>query len=157
MTQRTLDAESWKRPSREQEDSFREVQVNVRQGRYHAESEELKKVMLRLARENGKVEAYRIDVKSRKGVAKAFTRYRGGFTAPQAVEEAGGVDRYPYWLPGVVAGWLSDQGIIQVGCGGLARENSSNGSRKGGKVNRWELAEKAIAEVPEPTMPEVPT
>ena len=32
MNQRTLDAESWKRPSREQEDSFREVQVNVRAG-----------------------------------------------------------------------------------------------------------------------------
>ena len=146
----TLDGTNWQRPSREQDDEFRQVQVHARKGRWAQETELLKETAMRLARENGKVEAYRVDVTHRRGRTKATTRYRGGFTMPEVAEEAELTGKAPSWLLGAIAGWLSDQGMIQVGCGGLARENSSNGTRKGSKINRWELAERAIAVVPEP-------
>ena len=152
----TLDGHNWDRPSREQTDEFREVQVAARRN-YGPETELLKEVAMRLARENGRVEAYRVDVVARRGRTKAVTRYRGGFTMSEVVEDAGGPQRFPKWLAGAVAGWLSDQGVIQGGCGGLARENSSNGSRKGSKVTRWELSEQAIGRVPEPSAPEIPS
>lgn len=157
MKSTTLDGRNWERPSREQTDEFREVQIAARSGRWNPETEDLKNAAMRLARQNGRVVVARIDVKERRGKLRSVTRYAGGFTAPEMVHEAGLNGKVPYWLPGAVAGWLSDAGWIQVGCEGLARENSSNGSRKGAKICRWELSEKAISQVPEPRAPESPT
>ena len=154
MTQPTLDR--WTRPSREQDARFAEVQVAARR-KYPEETEALKDAALRLARENGKVRVAGMDLIVHRGREKLVVRLSGGFTAPEMVEEAGLEGKVPRWLPGSVTGWLSDAGMIQVGLDGMARENSSNGSRKGAKVNRWELAEKAVALVPEPEPPEVPT
>ena len=147
----------WSRPSSEQDDRFREVQVAARTGRWASETEALKIAAMRLARENGAVEVDRVEMKMHRGVLKPFTRYKGGFTAPEMVEEAGLEGKLPKWLPGAVTGWLSDQGQIRVGCDGMARENSSNGSRKSAKICRWELSPKAVREPPEPQVPEVPT
>ena len=145
---RSLTLDHWVRPSREQDDRFLEVQVNTRGSkRWGPDMERLKDAAMRLARENGKVEAYRVDMVGKKR-PRAVTRFRGGFAAPEMVEEAGLEGRVPGWLPGAVCGWLSGVGVIQVGCNGMARENSSNGSRKGGKIARWELAERAIVTVP---------
>ena len=156
MTQTTFD--SWRsRPSREQTDEFREVQVAARNGRWAVETELLKNVAMRLARENGKVEVDTVEIKLHRGHEKRYTRFKGGFTAPEMTDEAGLTGKVPRWLPGAVCGWLSDQEEIQVGCQGLARENSSNGSRKGAKINRWELGPKALRPVPEPAVPEIPT
>jgi hypothetical protein len=154
MTQENLDR--WLRPSREQDDRFREVQVGARR-KYPQETELLKTAAMRLARENGKVYLAGVELVNHRGRPKAVPRFAGGFTAPEMVEEAHLEGKVPRWLPGSVCGWLSDAGVIQVGLEGKARENSSNGSRKGAKINRWELAEKAVAEVPEPTAPGVPS
>lgn len=153
----TLDGTNWERPSREQTDEFLEVQVAARSGHWGKEMERLKNAAMKLARERGRVAVTQMDVKSYRGRLKAVTRYSGGFTAPEMVIEAGLEGKVPFWLPGATTGWLSDAGMIQVGCGGLARENSSNESRKGGKVCRWELSERAIMQVPEPRAPETPT
>jgi hypothetical protein len=157
MTQPTLDSRDWARPSSEQDDRFREVQVAARTGRWGPETELLKVAAMRLARENGKVEVDTVVMKPHRGVLREYTRFRGGFTAPEMVEEAELVGKVPSWLAGAVCGWLSDQGQIRVGCNGTARENSSNGTRKGSKVNRWELAPQAVREPPEPTLPEIPS
>lgn len=157
MTQTTLDSNRWTRPSREQTDEFREVQVAARNGRWGPETELLKSAALRLARENGKVEVDHVEMRPHRGVLRPVTRFRGGFTAPEMTEEAGLTGRVPRWLPGVVCGWLSDQGQIRVGCDGTARENSSNGTRRGAKINRWELSPEAVREPPEPTVPDIPT
>ena len=157
VTPTTLDGRNWERPSREQADEFREVQIAARKGRWFQETEDLKNAAMRLARQNGKVVVTRVEMKPWRGNLRTVTRYSGGFTAPEMTREAGLEGKVPYWLPGATTGWLSDAGWIQVGCGGLARENSSNGSRKGAKICRWELSERAIARVPEPRPPGVPT
>lgn len=146
----------WLRPSREQDDRFREVQVSARR-KYPGETEKLKEAAMRLARENGRVEVDSVEMIAHRGRLVQKIRFKGGFSAPEMVEEAGLEGKIPGWLAGTITGWLSDQGMIQVGCEGMARENSSNGSRKGGKIGRWELADTAIVQVPEPTVPEVPT
>lgn len=158
MTQTTFDSDRWtsSRPSSEQDDRFKEVQVAARTGRWSHETELLKIAAMRLARENGRVEVDHVEMKPHRGVLRPVARYRGGFTAPEMTEEAELTGKVPRWLPGVVCGWLSDQGQIRVGCDGTARENSSNGTRKGAKVNRWELAPEAVREPPEPTGPEIP-
>lgn len=156
VAQKQSSLDRWTRPSREQDDRFREVQVGARR-KYPEETELLKAAAMRLARENGKVHVSGVEIIRHRGREKPVVRFSGGFTAPEMVEEARLEGKVPRWLPGSVTGWLADAGVIQVGLDGAARENSSNGSRKGAKINRWELAEKAIAEVPEPALPEAPT
>ena len=85
----------WSRPSSEQDDRFREVQVAARTGRWAKETEALKEAAKRLARENGAVEVDRVEMKMHRGMLKPFTRYRGGFNAPEMVEEAGLTGKLP--------------------------------------------------------------
>lgn len=156
MTQTTFDTFR-ERPSKERAPAFAEVIVRGREN-YPEETERLKAAAIRLLKRAGKIEVDRVEVVKRGKTVRTVTRYRGGFTGPEMVEEAGFREwDLPKWLPGVVCAWLSDAGVTQVGLGGLARENSSNGSRKGAKVNRWEWGPRGIAPVEEPQAPEVPT
>ena len=82
MTQPTLDSRDWARPSSEQDDRFREVQVAARTGRWGPETELLKVAAMRLARENGKVEVDTVVMKPHRAFY-ASTHASGGASRPQ--------------------------------------------------------------------------